>query len=101
MSKEVSDSAAEKLEAAGLSRRAAARWLVVMDRFEYTDAQREWLRQRRKYCQSRVTPVVAEPEKLDIVAINRAANATQERMGLSRPSGSMFRTYPEGTMKRK
>lgn len=101
MLNEVSGSVAEKLETAGLWRRAAARWLVVMDRFEYTDVQREWIRQRRKYCQAQVVPVAVVPEKLDIVAINKAANATQERMGLSRPSGSMFRTYPEGTVKRK
>ena len=101
MLSEVSDSVAEKLEAAGLWRRAAARWLVVMDRFEYTDVQREWIRQRRKYCQAQVASVAVVPEKLDIVAINKAANATQERMGLSRPSGSMFRTYPERTVKRK
>ena len=100
MSNEVSDGIAEKLEAAGLWRRAAARWLVVMNGVKHTDAQREWIRQRRKYCQSRITPLAA-PGKLDIVAINKAANATQERMGLSRPSGSMFRTYPEGIMKRK
>lgn len=97
----MSDSVAEKLEAAGLWRRAAARWLVVMDGIEYTDAQREWIRQRRKYCQLRVKPSVAEPEKLDIAAINKAANATQERMGLNRSGGAMFRVYPEGTVKRK
>ncbi|WP_332628309.1 PerC family transcriptional regulator [Citrobacter sp. ESBL3] len=36
----VSNVIAEKLEDAGLWRRAAARWLAVMDRCE-TDAQRE------------------------------------------------------------
>jgi len=101
MSKDVSDSVAEKLEAAGLWRRAVARWLVVMDRFEYTDTQREWIRQRRQYCQSRITPAVIEPEKLDIVAINRAASVTQERMGLSRANGSMFRAFPLQESKEK
>ncbi|MBM1020212.1 PerC family transcriptional regulator [Enterobacter sp. A11] len=101
MSKDVSDSVAEKLEAAGLWRRAAARWLAVMDRVEHTDVQREWIRQRRKHCQSMVTPVATEPEKLDIAAINQAASATQARMGLSRPNGSMFRMHPEGAVKRK
>lgn len=90
----VNDILAEKLEAAGLWRRAATRWLVVMNGAKHTDAQRDWIRQRRKYCQAQVASVVVVPEKLDIVAINKAANATQARMGLSRPIGSMFRTYP-------
>ena len=94
--KEVQDRVAEKLEAAGLWRRASARWRVVMNQLTLTDAQRDWIRQRRQYCQSMVAPVVTEPEKLDIVAINRAASATQARMGLSRPNGEMFRAYPEG-----
>ncbi|MDK9365756.1 PerC family transcriptional regulator [Lelliottia wanjuensis] len=101
MPDKVIDSVAEKLEASGLWRRAAARWLVVMDDAGHTDAQREWIRLRRKYCQLRVTPVSAEPEKLNIAAINQAASATQARMGLSRPNGSMFRMHPEGAVKRK
>lgn len=92
----VQDRIAEKLESAGLWRRAAARWLAVMDRLEYSDGQREWIRLRRKYCQTSVALVVAEPERLNISAISKAANATQARMGLSRPRGAMFRTYPEG-----
>ena len=61
MPKEVSDSIAERLEAAGLWRRATARWLVVMGHIDHTDVQREWLRLRRQYCQSMVTPAVVAP----------------------------------------
>lgn len=95
MSERVNDATAQKLEAAGLWRRAAARWLVVMNSTEYTDAQREWIRQRRQYCQSMVAPAVIAQDKLDISAINKAANAAQEKMGIARPNGAMFRAFPD------
>lgn len=40
----VSDAVAERLEEAGLWRRAAARWLDVMQHCD-TEAQREWVSQ--------------------------------------------------------
>jgi len=40
------DARAEALEAAGLYRRAARRWLEVFDK-RVADAERDWLRQRR------------------------------------------------------
>ncbi|HGB1098601.1 TPA: PerC family transcriptional regulator [Salmonella enterica subsp. enterica serovar Enteritidis] len=46
----VEDAVAQKLEAAGLWRRASARWLDVMGNCEYTEAQREWVLLRREYC---------------------------------------------------
>jgi hypothetical protein len=55
MSGIIQDNKAKKLETAGLWRRAAARWLEVMYHPEYNDAQREWVRQRRKYCLSMAT----------------------------------------------
>lgn len=93
VSEEVTDATAEKLEASGLWRRAAIRWLNIMQRPELTDLQREWVRQRRAFCQENIAPTGA-PEKLDIMEISRAASATQTRMGLARPNGAMFRTYP-------
>lgn len=89
----VSDALAERLENQGIWRRAAARWLVVMQQHELTSAQRDWLWLRRQYCQSRVTPVPA-PEKLDISRFSRAASAAQAQMGIDRPNGAMFRTFP-------
>lgn len=86
----VEDEVAQKLEAAGLWRRAASRWLEVMKLYALTDNQREWIRQRRKYCLSSVVSVVLV-ERLDIAAIAKAAKATQERMGLSQPNGAAFR----------
>lgn len=50
----VRDSVAEKLEAAGLWRRAATRWLAVMDKPGISAAQLEWLRLRRTYCRRRL-----------------------------------------------
>ncbi|MGJ3448678.1 PerC family transcriptional regulator [Enterobacter sp. PTB] len=88
----VSDAIAEKLEDAGLWRRAAARWLAVMDRCE-TDAQREWVSQKRRACYSKLAP--PEDEKLNIRALNRAANQAQDKMGIRQPSGAAFRIKPQ------
>lgn len=89
----VSDAVAEKLEHAGLWRRAATRWLDVMQTCE-TDTQRNLVRLRRHACLSRVSSP-AQEERLDIHAINRAASRTQERMGLNRPKGAAFRIFPK------
>lgn len=96
----IKDDIAEKLEAAGLWRRAATRWLSVMLRIEYTVAEREWIRQRRIYCQSRVTPNVI-PDPLNFADIARAASITQARMGISRPGGVAFRLQSESQGKQK
>lgn len=88
----VSDVIAEKLENAGLWRRAAARWLVVMDRCE-TDMQREWVSQKRRQCYSNIEQPVAE--QLNISALNRAANQAQDKMGIRQPSGEAFRIKPQ------
>lgn len=88
----VNDAVAEKLEASGLWRRAAARWLDVMQSPELTESQRFWIRERRVFCQSQVIPL-AVSEKLDITEIARAASATQERMGIAQPNGAMFRAF--------
>lgn len=93
MSDVVNDAVAEKLEASGLWRRAKARWLEVMQSPGLTESQRLWIRERRVFCQSQVTPLVV-PEKLDITEIARAASATQERMGIAQPNGAMFRAFP-------
>ncbi|MGK2890052.1 PerC family transcriptional regulator [Klebsiella michiganensis] len=89
----VSDAIAEKLENAGLWRRAAARWLAVMDRCD-TDAQREWVSQKRRQCYSNLAPP-PEDEKLNIRALNRAANQAQDKMGIRQPSGAAFRIKPQ------
>ena len=47
MSNVVHDVIAEKLENAGLWRRAATRWLEVMN-WCHTDAEREWVSQKRR-----------------------------------------------------
>lgn len=88
----VEDKVAQNLEAAGFWRRAASRWLVVMNRAEHTDKHREWIRQRRQYCLSQVTPVI-QPEKLDITEISKAANIALEAMGIASRDGALFRKY--------
>ena len=88
----VSDAIAEKLENAGLWRRAAARWLAVMDRCE-TDMQREWVSQKRRQFYSNIEQPVAE--QLNISALNRAANQAQDKMGIRQPSGEAFRIKPQ------
>jgi|GEM_PF-349018 PerC transcriptional activator. len=93
----VEDEVAQKLETAGLWRRAASRWLDVMQRYALTVEQRDWIRHRRKYCLSRAKPV-STPEKLDVAEILRAAKATQERMGLSQPGGEAFRLKDQNKM---
>ncbi|MCU6243888.1 PerC family transcriptional regulator [Enterobacter asburiae] len=84
----VSDAVAEKLEDAGLWRRAASRWLAVMERCD-TDAEREWVSQKRRECYARIELPVAEP--LNIRAMNQAASAAQKKMGISQPDGQAFR----------
>lgn len=86
----VKDKVAQKLEAAGLWRRAASRWLDVMQHHALTDQQRDRIRQHRKYCLS-CAKHVSSPEKLDVTQVSRAAKAPQERMGLSQPDGAAFR----------
>ncbi|KLP39982.1 PerC family transcriptional regulator [Enterobacter ludwigii] len=89
----IHDVVAEKLEHAGLWRRAAARWLDVMQLCK-TDTERELARRRRNQCLVSVSRPAPEG-KLGIHAINRAASRTQERMGISQPDGSAFRIKPQ------
>lgn len=89
----VEDAVAEKLEAAGLWRRAKARWLEVMQSAGLIESQRLWICQRRDYCQSQIAPVMA-PKKLDITEMSKAASAAQARMGIAQVGGAMFRTFP-------
>ena len=95
MSETIHDVVAEKLENAGLWRRAAARWLDVMQLCE-TDAEREQARRRRNQCLASVSRPTPEG-KLGIHALNRAASRTQERMGISQPDGAAFRTLPKSS----
>lgn len=84
----VNDKKAEELEAKGLYRRAASRWLEVFDKCD-TEAGREWIRTRRNECLAkRVRPVVLIDTFGDVT---RAAGHTQRRMGIARPGGEAFR----------
>ncbi|HBZ16803.1 MAG TPA: PerC family transcriptional regulator [Pantoea sp.] len=84
----VNDKKAEELEAKGLYRRAAYRWLEVFDQCD-TESGREWLRNRRNECLAkRVRRVVVIDSFGDVT---RAATDTQRRMGLAKPGGEAFR----------
>ncbi|EKR5655960.1 PerC family transcriptional regulator [Escherichia coli] len=85
------DAIAGRLESANLWRRASARWLMLMGNSEYTEAQREWMIQRRAFCLAQIPPP-ASPEKIDIREISRAADKTLQQMGIACPSGEAFRS---------
>ncbi len=52
----VKDAIAGRLESANLWRRVSARRLMLMGYSEYTEARREWMRQRRAFCLARIPP---------------------------------------------
>ncbi|ENI4799275.1 PerC family transcriptional regulator [Klebsiella pneumoniae] len=84
----VKDSKAESLEARGLYRRAAARWMQVM-LSSVNDAARERAKQRREHC---LELAKRPPTKLDMFGdVHRAAKETQERMGIAQSKGEAFR----------
>ncbi|EBZ1027474.1 PerC family transcriptional regulator [Salmonella enterica] len=85
----IHDEKAEKLEQAGLYRRAAARWLTVLDGYRDEDA-REWAaRQRLRCLQQAETP---RPVTDTFGDVRQAATALQKKMGLWQPEGNAFRT---------
>ncbi|PLR32669.1 PerC family transcriptional regulator [Chimaeribacter coloradensis] len=84
----VNDKKAEELEAKGLYRRAASRWLEVFDQCD-TETRRDWLRNRRNECLvKRVRRAVVIDSFGDVT---RAAADTPRRMGLDKPGGETFR----------
>jgi len=92
------DTLAEKLESAGLWRRAKTRWLVVMQSPVLAERQRLWISRRREFCQSQIMHLEM-PEKLDMAEIDRAATATMIRMGIVKPNRALFRAYPRQKIK--
>ena len=84
----VRDEKAEKLEHAGLYRRAACRWLDVLKTCK-EEHEREWIVSHRAEIQAKVKPVTAGTDNFSDVT--RAATATQHRMGIAKPNGQAFR----------
>ena len=84
----VKDSKAEELEAKGLYRRAAARWMDVMHLCA-EDGDREWVRKHRDDCLVKVRRPPARPD--DYKGLSAAATQTQQRMGIAQPNGKAFR----------
>ncbi len=85
----IHDEKAEKLELAGLYRRAAARWLTVLDGCRDVSS-REWVARRRLWCLEQAeTP---RPLTDTFGDVRQAATALQKKMGLWQPDGDAFRT---------
>ncbi|WP_241623191.1 PerC family transcriptional regulator [Rosenbergiella australiborealis] len=84
----VRDDKAEKLEQAGLYRRALSRWLTVLDGCKM-DAQREWIIKHRAELTENIKPPKVTVDNFSDVT--RAATATQQRMGIAKPNGQAFR----------
>lgn len=84
----VRDVLAEELEGKGLYRRAASRWLVVLEQCA-DEKDREWVALRRGRCidSARMPPVQTD----NFGDVRRAAGAVQNQMGLAQPNGSAFR----------
>ena len=84
----VKDSKAEELEAKKLYRRAASRWLEVLEQC-VSENDREWVALRRARCidLARLPPQQAE----NFGGLSRAAKETQHRMGIAQPGGEAFR----------
>lgn len=82
------DEKAEKLEQAGLYRRAAARWLTVLDQCRDVSS-REWIARRRLWCTEQAeTP---RPVTDTFGDVRQAATELQKSMGLWQPDGNAFR----------
>lgn len=92
----ISDAVAEALEAAGLYRRAARRWLEVLDRCRDCD-ERAWLATRRSQCLEKARK--PEPKAEYLGEVCQAASDTQKRMGIR--SQETFRKYPAAGDSRK
>ncbi|EBN4581198.1 PerC family transcriptional regulator [Salmonella enterica] len=85
----MSDIVAEALEAAGLYRRAARRWLEVLDRCRDSE-ERAWLASRRCQCLEKARKPEPAAERFGDVC--QAASDTQKRMGIR--TQETFRQYP-------
>ncbi|EBI5032235.1 PerC family transcriptional regulator [Salmonella enterica] len=90
------DAVAEALEAAGLYRRAARRWLEVLDRCCDSE-ERAWLAARRSQCL--VNARKPEPPAEYFEDVYQAASDTQKRMGIH--AQNRFRRYPSAGESRK
>lgn len=87
----VCDDIAHRLEHNQLWRRAADRWLALLASNRFDHDEREWLRQRRNYCNTMMARTSRKKEKLGVTQINKAAGKTLARMGISQPPGDAFR----------
>ncbi|HAF2716036.1 TPA: PerC family transcriptional regulator [Salmonella enterica subsp. enterica serovar Muenchen] len=90
------DAVAEALESAGLYRRAARRWLEVLDLCGDSE-ERAWLAARRSQCPGNARK--PEPAAEYFGDVCQAASDTQKRMGIHEQN--RFRRYPSAAESRK
>ncbi|EBI1834468.1 PerC family transcriptional regulator [Salmonella enterica] len=90
------DAVAEALESAGLYRRAARRWLEVLDLCGDSE-ERAWLAARRSQCLGNARK--PEPAAEYFGDVCQAASDTQKRMGIR--SQETFKKYPPVGKSRK
>lgn len=87
----IRDEKAEALEASGLYRRAANRWLDVMA-LATDGPEREQAAQHRKRCLDMAKmPPPPKDSVSDISALSKAATRELDRMGITHPNGNAFR----------
>ena len=84
----VKDSKAEALEAKGLYRRAASRWLEVMAQCT-EDVDRDWIKDHRDDCMNKVRKPAVLLDNFG--GLHKAATEAQHRMGIAQPNGNSFR----------
>lgn len=88
----IRDSIAERLEACGLYRRAASRWIEVMQRC-LDDEDRVDPSPSQSVSEKAQRPPAPKEEFADL---HRAAKETQYRMGIAKPYGEAFRLPGKG-----
>ncbi|EDR5176290.1 TPA: ANR family transcriptional regulator [Salmonella enterica] len=92
----IHDEKAEKLEQAGFYRRAAVRWLTVLDNCRDT-LSREWVTRRRLWCLQQAE--TRRPLTDTFGDVRKAATELQKSMGICQPDGNAFRKIKKHSSK--
>lgn len=85
---QIRDEKAEELEARRLYRRAASRWLAVLESCE-TEQGREWVVNQRMKCIELARLPAQRAD--DFQGVRQGIKAAYQRAGLEKPNGEAFR----------